>query len=83
MGFLKGVLVAASVKILNDTAEHTVKKRKTKRDKKNLDNLERLKSLYDSGALTECEYNLEKLNILYNSGVITEREYKKRKKYLN
>ena len=79
MGFFKGIFSAIGAKALDNGVEIGTQmavnriqerqlKRRSKRDEKSLENLEKLKILYDSGALDEKDYELKKIGILYNSG---------------
>ena len=54
----------------------------SKKEERTINNIEKLRNLYESGALSERDYNLKLVDLLFRSGTITEKEYKKRKKQI-
>ena len=64
MGFLKDLIKLTVLETAHDVIKTTTDKLSTKRDSKDIENLEKLKELYDSGAISKKEYERKKKQIL-------------------
>jgi len=64
VGFLTDLIKLTALETAHDIIKSKTDASKLKHDEKDLENLEKLKKLYDSGAITEKEYNKKKKEIL-------------------
>ena len=64
MGFIRDLITLTIVETAQDVIKTATDKLGTKHDSKDIENLEKLKELYDSGAISQKEYERKKKQIL-------------------
>lgn len=64
MGFFKNLINLTIVETVCNTINSNLKKKRNDEKKKDIEKMEKLKELYDSGAITEKEYKKMKKNFL-------------------
>ncbi len=64
MGFIKDLITLTVLETAHDVIKTATDKFGTKHDSKDIENLEKLKELYDSGAISKKEYERKKNQIL-------------------
>ena len=64
MGYLKDMITLKVLETAHDVIKPITDKLNAKHDARDLENLEKLKELYDSGAISKKEYERKKKQIL-------------------
>ena len=67
MGFFKDLITLTVLETAHDVIKSTTDKLGAKQDAHDIENLEKLKALYDSGAISKREYEKKKKQILKRS----------------